>query len=258
LRRGHRKRWELRPLSAARASAAASSDGHRCEARGGGVGNSANRGGADARERRRLCKPIAPPAYPRKSSGGGKWSQRELEKKVRVKNVGTCHPLVYLFRWHPTDVDAHSAPTQRVHPIPRMTCVTPHPVVPRAAPGSARGPGRRRHDGLASKRGGRHRLDINPIRARMVVRAAATDATPSRRDILQRSLLTAGGASLSSLVLPSPATAEELFCGYYSANASVLPAWAFKTPWSEGAVDVSKAVGRGLHSSTSQLNLSRV
>jgi pimeloyl-ACP methyl ester carboxylesterase len=41
------------------------------------------------------------------------------------------------------------------------------------------------------------------------------------------------------LIKPPPASADDLFCGYYVENKSVTPQWAFKTPWSEGAVDVS-------------------
>ena len=53
-------------------------------------------------------------------------------------------------------------------------------------------------------------------------------------------------AASSALLLPAlapalPARADDLFCGYYVENRSVTPQWAFKTPWSEGAVDVSSA-----------------
>ena len=37
------------------------------------------------------------------------------------------------------------------------------------------------------------------------------------------------------------ARADDLFCGYYAENQSVTPQWAFKTPWSEGFVDVGPA-----------------
>ena len=44
------------------------------------------------------------------------------------------------------------------------------------------------------------------------------------------------------MIIPTlPARADDLFCGYYVENRSVTPQWAFKTPWSEGAVDVSSA-----------------
>ena len=52
------------------------------------------------------------------------------------------------------------------------------------------------------------------------------------------------GAAASALLLPArPAAADDLFCGYYTENKSVTPQWAFKTPWSEGVVDVSSATG---------------
>lgn len=52
------------------------------------------------------------------------------------------------------------------------------------------------------------------------------------------------GAAASALLLPArPAAADELFCGYYTENKAVTPQWAFKTPWSEGVVDVSSATG---------------
>ena len=50
----------------------------------------------------------------------------------------------------------------------------------------------------------------------------------------------------SALILPAatrPAFADDLFCGYYSQNSAVVPQWARETPWSEGYVDVSAAVG---------------
>ena len=60
----------------------------------------------------------------------------------------------------------------------------------------------------------------------------------SRRGVLRA----ASSALLLPAVAPSlPARADDLFCGYYVENRSVTPQWAFKTPWSEGAVDVSSA-----------------
>lgn len=66
----------------------------------------------------------------------------------------------------------------------------------------------------------------------------AGSGSSSRRGVLR--------AASSALLLPAlapalPARADDLFCGYYVENRSVTPQWAFKTPWSEGAVDVSSA-----------------
>ena len=49
----------------------------------------------------------------------------------------------------------------------------------------------------------------------------------------------------SALILPRSraALADDLFCGYYSQNSAVVPQWARETPWSEGYVDTSAAVG---------------
>lgn len=61
----------------------------------------------------------------------------------------------------------------------------------------------------------------------------------SRRDVLVSGVA-------SALILPPatrPAFADDLFCGYYSQNSAVVPQWARETPWSEGYVDVSAAVG---------------
>ena len=61
----------------------------------------------------------------------------------------------------------------------------------------------------------------------------------SRRDVLVSGVA-------SALILPAatrPAFADDLFCGYYSQNSAVVPQWARETPWSEGYVDVSAAVG---------------
>lgn len=61
----------------------------------------------------------------------------------------------------------------------------------------------------------------------------------SRRDVLVSGVA-------SALILPPatrPAFADDLFCGYYSQNSAVVPQWARETPWSEGYVDVSSAVG---------------
>jgi pimeloyl-ACP methyl ester carboxylesterase len=68
-------------------------------------------------------------------------------------------------------------------------------------------------------------------------RSIAASSSPSRRD-----LLLASAPAAASLLLPArPARADDLFCGYYAENQSVTPQWAFKTPWSEGFVDVSNA-----------------
>ena len=60
----------------------------------------------------------------------------------------------------------------------------------------------------------------------------------SRRDVLVRGFT-------SALILPRSraALADDLFCGYYSQNSAVVPQWARETPWSEGYVDTSAAVG---------------
>lgn len=60
----------------------------------------------------------------------------------------------------------------------------------------------------------------------------------SRRDVLVRGFA-------SALILPRSraALADDLFCGYYSQNSAVVPQWARETPWSEGYVDTSAAVG---------------
>ena len=60
----------------------------------------------------------------------------------------------------------------------------------------------------------------------------------SRRDVLVRGFT-------SALILPRSraALADDLFCGYYSQNSAVVPQWARETPWSEGYVDTSSAVG---------------
>ena len=49
----------------------------------------------------------------------------------------------------------------------------------------------------------------------------------------------------SALIFPRSRTAlaDDLFCGYYSQNSAVVPQWARETPWSEGYVDTSAAVG---------------
>lgn len=68
-------------------------------------------------------------------------------------------------------------------------------------------------------------------------RSIAASSSPSRRDFLL-----ASAPAAASLLLPArPARADDLFCGYYAENQSVTPQWAFKTPWSEGFVDVSNA-----------------
>ena len=88
-------------------------------------------------------------------------------------------------------------------------------------------------------------------RAGCVSRASSSDGSDLDRDrqagsrcSSRRGVLRA--ASSARLLLPAlapalPARADDLFCGYYVENRSVTPQWAFKTPWSEGAVDVSSA-----------------
>ena len=87
-------------------------------------------------------------------------------------------------------------------------------------------------------------------RAGCVPRAQSSDASDLDRDgLVGSSSSTRRGvlrAASSALLLPAlapalPARADDLFCGYYVENRSVTPQWAFKTPWSEGAVDVSSA-----------------
>ena len=95
------------------------------------------------------------------------------------------------------------------------------------------------------------RSDRAPSRRRLVrpVAAARSDRAAddgpkldlpraSRRDVLVRGFA-------SALILPRSraALADDLFCGYYSQNSAVVPQWARETPWSEGYVDTSSAVG---------------
>jgi pimeloyl-ACP methyl ester carboxylesterase len=95
------------------------------------------------------------------------------------------------------------------------------------------------------------RSDRAPSRRRLVrpVAAARSDRAAddgpkldlpraSRRDVLVRGFA-------SALILPRSraALADDLFCGYYSQNSAVVPQWARETPWSEGYVDTSAAVG---------------
>jgi pimeloyl-ACP methyl ester carboxylesterase len=106
---------------------------------------------------------------------------------------------------------------------------TPGTAFGRAAP-------TRRH---ASRRTGRiPRASSEPPDAERDLRHLDTPISSSRRGVLR--------AVSSALLFPTttpalPARAEDLFCGYYAENQSVTPQWAFKTPWSEGAVDVSGA-----------------
>ena len=97
-----------------------------------------------------------------------------------------------------------------------------------------------------------HRSERAPSRRRLVRAVAAArsdreaDESPkldrpcasSRRDVLVRGFT-------SALILPRSraALADDLFCGYYSQNSAVVPQWARETPWSEGYVDTSAAVG---------------
>ena len=85
-------------------------------------------------------------------------------------------------------------------------------------------------------------------RAGCVPRASSSDGSDLDRDRQAGSRCSSRRgvlrAASSALLLPAlapalPARADDLFCGYYVENRSVTPQWAFKTPWSEGAVDVS-------------------
>ena len=87
-------------------------------------------------------------------------------------------------------------------------------------------------------------------RAGCVPRASSSDGSDLDRDRQAGSRCSSRRgvlrAASSALLLPAlapalPARADDLFCGYYVENRSVTPQWAFKTPWSEGAVDVSSA-----------------
>ena len=70
--------------------------------------------------------------------------------------------------------------------------------------------------------------------------AASSSSSSSRRRVLTGLVTAAGSLAMPRSLLPA-ARADDLFCGYYKENLSVTPQWAFKTPWSEGFVDVSAA-----------------